>query len=396
MDSLKLAHTKSQVHGHVEIMAIQLGGTPQSLAKLFTGKDKNDEYYVTSCELKNLDKCKRLVEQVIDYAANDFSAQVTAAEASGSNPVQYTYRSYSDFGLKVGPSLVSEEVQKARVQLEKKYKETRRVLQQVRRILESPYEKFLVHTVTKKLTEAREAARLNMSALMGLKGGIKTCFTDIPSCTEAAAAIEKSWKEVDPNLLSELSTAWYFTDESGGDVYALPLGDGDLYVLGFPEETHNSYVYKLEVEKGDDGKLVLNSEYDDFALSGELSAGENAEVFSGSISFLDKNYTATFREVENPIYVGGSENSCHRVLVEAGSIGCVLHAYTKDNPKICGGNADVSLGIGASAELSVGEGINIRLGCKLMPGHKELNVLRSGHIHCSGLDKPNPDCDWVK
>ena len=66
MDSLKVAHEKSSVHGYVEIMAMQLGGTPQSLAKLFVGKDKNEEYFVTSCQLKDLDKCKELVGRILD------------------------------------------------------------------------------------------------------------------------------------------------------------------------------------------------------------------------------------------------------------------------------------------------------------------------------------------
>lgn len=53
---------------------------------------------------------------------------------------------------------------------------------------------------------------------MSLKGGIKTCFSNIPDCKETAEAIVKNWKEVDSQLLSELSDAWYFHDESGADL----------------------------------------------------------------------------------------------------------------------------------------------------------------------------------
>ncbi|KEQ16891.1 hypothetical protein [Endozoicomonas numazuensis] len=395
MDSLKVAHERTRVHGHVEIMAMQLGGTPQSLAKLFIGKDKDEKYFVTSCQLKDLDKCKELVGQILEYAANDFSTQITEAEANGSNPVQYSYRSYNDVGLKVGPSLVTEDVQNARVELEKRYKETRNVLHRASRTLNAPYEKLLVSTVSAKLREAKDAAEFNMSQLMSLRGGIKTCFIDISSCKEASEVILKSWKKVDPELLSDMSDAWYFHDESGADVYALPIGD-DLYVLGFPEETHNSYVYIVEVEKNQDGSLSLNSTSEELSLKGELALGSHSDVYTGPITFLDRTYTVSLRKVENPIYIGGSENSCHRVLVESGSIGCVLHVYTKDNPSICGGNEDESLVIGTSKALSISEGVKLNLGCKLMPGHKELNVLRSGHIHCSGVDKPHPDCDWVK
>lgn len=73
--------------GMLRLWPCSWGGAPQSLAKLFVGKDKNEEYFVTSCQLKDLDKCKELVGQILDYAANDFSSQITDAEANGSNPV---------------------------------------------------------------------------------------------------------------------------------------------------------------------------------------------------------------------------------------------------------------------------------------------------------------------
>ena len=62
------------LNGEVEVTAIQIGGDVTQLPQIFT---KNaGGYYVTSCELQNLQACHDTVTGILDYAINSFPSQI--------------------------------------------------------------------------------------------------------------------------------------------------------------------------------------------------------------------------------------------------------------------------------------------------------------------------------
>lgn len=66
-ESFEKAKEKSKVSGNIIISAIQMGGDPENLAKIFN-KKTDGGYYAASCSMDSLDDCDQIINGTLDYA----------------------------------------------------------------------------------------------------------------------------------------------------------------------------------------------------------------------------------------------------------------------------------------------------------------------------------------
>lgn len=66
---------KMNLKGKVSLQALQIGGNPSELGKIF-GKDKTGKHYIVNCDLQNMKNCQDASGGILDYSRDNFSQQI--------------------------------------------------------------------------------------------------------------------------------------------------------------------------------------------------------------------------------------------------------------------------------------------------------------------------------
>lgn len=97
------ARDKTKVSANIIVSAIQMGGNPEDLAKIFNKKQKG-EYYVSTCNMDNLNDCGQIINGTLDYAQG-LGAQIkTPSGAINLNKLYYgspMLTEYSRVGVQI-------------------------------------------------------------------------------------------------------------------------------------------------------------------------------------------------------------------------------------------------------------------------------------------------------
>jgi len=117
--SEKISKTASQLNisGSVSINAFQLGGNPTELSKILSSS-------AAECDIRNLTACQDTAKKLIDYVSNVFPNQFQKDDhgiwTSPLVPLTELIMDYSvsDFGLKLSPTFVTQELTLGRKQIE--------------------------------------------------------------------------------------------------------------------------------------------------------------------------------------------------------------------------------------------------------------------------------------
>ena len=395
-DDIKLAIDRHNIHGELEVSAYQQGGTPESLSNILSGGSKKG-YFTNSCTLANIDQCEKILDSIVSYARDDFSKQLKVdsnGNASNAYPVAQSVDEYTKFGIKVGPSLVSEDVRTARKNLGKQYDLAVNVNDISQRILKAHYGQVFTLTTRNGLSKAVSDSHDNIELLTEKDHGIVVCFNDIPNCVSTSKTLLGSLTDLSVPFIDQFRQAYQFTDDNNQAGYALPAGE-HIFILSFPDSDYPSSEIKLNISEQKNYLDITGSD-PRYSINGRLVAStDQPDLFKGTINVKGKNSPITFTKVNNPILVPREAPECYPIRVDANNMWCVLHVRVTDNPKICGGGVDFDLGIGQNKLIHVAPGQTLLTGCRGTVGHDSFKILKSGYIHCDGAESAHPNCNFT-
>jgi hypothetical protein len=130
--SLSKAAEIVKFDGDVSVLAFQMGGDPAKLGQILGATSGASQAPLLSCELKNLEACKQMINQILIYAsqpgAGNFPGQFAEDDSQalvGPGVIQNILQNYATVvPVKMGRSLVTPEIIDARTRLSQAYEQS--------------------------------------------------------------------------------------------------------------------------------------------------------------------------------------------------------------------------------------------------------------------------------
>ncbi len=398
MSTIKGKVNKANIHGSLEIIIFQQGGTPESLTHVFGKSDKG--FYVNTCSLRNVAACQSVLDSILSYAKNDFSKQLVRDKSNiptNGYPVVKKYAYYSDLGINVGPSLLTDKVKTTRADLADMLGSAQNTLIMANALLSSDIISSIPSaTVINNLNTAVNDSKNNIGALESNNQGIAVCYRDIRNCVSNADSLKRNLKQMPPKFLEDFADAYRYKDSDSNYVYVLPVGEG-VYQLAFltgdlPEDIN----VEIDQQKSTNTlKLVVNGSDSHYTVSGTAEAKKGSpDYFKGTLTVNKKPLPVTFLRIDNPLLSELRGKTCFDIHISTDGMGCIGHFRALENPSQCGGRWDFTMGIGDNSYQRVAPGQKIYTGCTAHLGHRTFRIYQSGEIQCKDADISEP-CRWI-
>jgi hypothetical protein len=233
--------TQYNLKGTVEFTALQSGGDPTQLAKIFSSCPTH--YCITSCSLQNMDACTGVVTGVVHYAQKDFVPQVTGSNSTAGAQLSYSMNDVTELGLRVGPSVLNSTIIAARQTLGNIYKDMSTNSTFVKHLLSSPYKPYMYSTTQNALQANDNALDANLALLNDNSGGTGAidCYFHPTNCPATAAALIPQLQTVDTAFLNGMDRG--FTLNGQESLCDGVLGDS-ISIRAYlfpPDSTSNMY-----------------------------------------------------------------------------------------------------------------------------------------------------------
>jgi len=124
------------------IKAIQFGGNTTSLAKIFGQKDTKGNYAFINCNPKSLDDCKKIINNIIDYAQDDFLQNVDTNKPETMYNFGSHVEKFSSIGVEVEAPEFSLRTQESQQWAVENFNEDSKSLDFLKAYMKSPIFKF--------------------------------------------------------------------------------------------------------------------------------------------------------------------------------------------------------------------------------------------------------------
>lgn len=218
------------IHGTLEVSAMQDGGDPTQIAKIF-GKC-GDNYCVASCDLDKLSDCQGIINGIVDYAQNNLPAQVDFKNErviGNAVPINFSYMDYQSLGLTVGNPVVTpgNPIWNARQNLWQIYEDTQTNLTLVSHVLSSYVAPYIGADYIAKLKALSQALQSNIHLLEDPTYGAIACYFYPGNCVETANQITAELQPIDQDTLALFSKA--YAAQNSHLYLIIPLGGSQYW-----------------------------------------------------------------------------------------------------------------------------------------------------------------------
>jgi hypothetical protein len=193
--------------GHVAVIAFQIGGDPLKLGQILGAAAGSQQAPLLDCELNNLDACKQVINQVLAYASqsgsDNFPAQFAHDDPqspTGPGVIQNILQNYAAVvPIKVGPSLVTQEIMDARTRLSKLYEKSIQQANEIYAMVDNNIP--LSPDYAEKLVALKSNVENNNDLLS--KAGVSCYEDDLSRCLSAEKATQEKLLPIDLEPLTK-------------------------------------------------------------------------------------------------------------------------------------------------------------------------------------------------
>jgi len=198
----------------MSIVAYQAGGEPNELSKILN-KDSSGNFYILSCNAQNLDNCAFAALGMVNYTVNNFHTQFSFSPFKNIYPLsnQFNTLPIEDFNLTAPSSLVTPDVENARLKLAQLYKENQYYQEKASNILNNyPVPLDTQSSFYKSLTNFSNVISNNIDALLfdgDPQYSASSCYNTPQSCVQVASNIIGKLTNITASDLSFLDTIQY-------------------------------------------------------------------------------------------------------------------------------------------------------------------------------------------
>jgi hypothetical protein len=232
--------TQYNLKGTVEFTALQSGGDPTQLAKIFSSCPTH--YCITTCSLSDMAACTGVVTGVVHYAQKDFVSQVTGSNNTAGAQLSYSMTDVTELGLQVGPSVLNSTIIAARQTLGNIYKDMSTNSTFVKHLLSSPYKPYMYSTTQNALQANDNALDANLALLNDNSGGTGAidCYFHPTNCPATAAALLPQLQKVDTAFLNGMDRGFSIYGQES-DCYSNAGETLNLKAYMFPADNTSTH-----------------------------------------------------------------------------------------------------------------------------------------------------------
>ncbi|MCP3940125.1 MAG: hypothetical protein GY710_01400 [Desulfobacteraceae bacterium] len=301
---------ENNIKGTITLQAIQFGGTTAKLGQILSTND--DGYYATRYDLQDMTACNLAINSILDYIKHDYPNQIFDENGKLNNKATYLLTDPTDwapaeeYGIDPGPSQVTPEVEKARLELAQIYKENKYYLDKLTS-LRDHYPVKLAEKLKTKLDILIERAKNNDSILMDQNSGAVKCF-NIPSSSVATrdAIMAKitpiTTDDLDSLNLEAFKYYYRLMDSSSGS-YINYMYDGLDWGVAGKDGDYEYYVSSFIVTPSEitiSGTYKWDNGLYDYEFNGDSDGGK---IYSGNFCVSESSCVERFAiKKENPYY----------------------------------------------------------------------------------------------
>jgi hypothetical protein len=277
--STKISDVVNKLHtkGHIEVTALQLGGDPTKLASIFTSGP--DPYAISTCSLEKFEDCQKVVNGVLNYAANDFSKQFDNLDAQTLNKatvIDYNLEKYSEAILiKDTKSVLTDEIEAVRANLGDIYLDILDDQAFITHIMHSPIYNSLAIDLKNSIKETAANLYANKQVLEDpFTGGI-ACYTSPTECVEIGSKISNKLKPIDEKLIDKIKDSYnievkasierhgHACNDNYNCNYSKPLTDSTFIAMptdqkGVYEYSYLGNMYNVQIIRNNDNTLSID------------------------------------------------------------------------------------------------------------------------------------------
>jgi hypothetical protein len=269
--------------GFMEFLIYQAGGNAAELGQILSANP-------TTCSFSSLSDCQAIINSVLNYANSNFPTQVGFSNGQiYGNAIQrgFVYANYTQYGLDVGESIVTSEIEEARQNLASTYSMMQNTLALVNKVVNSAISQYLQPVAESVFSYFVEAVNYNMNLLNSPINGAMGCYSSPTSCLNITANYYNQSMPLNYTLvngtLAQFETGYEMTViVSGTEGFTLqapmlPIGDN----LFFPNIISPAPLTP---------QIILPIEGSD---SLELYSSSGSLIASNSIYYITTQYTET-------------------------------------------------------------------------------------------------------
>jgi hypothetical protein len=186
--------SSSGIRGSLKITAMQIGGESHRLPEIL--KSDNGKYMISRCDLRNMQACDNILNDLLSYGKNNFQLQMKKAPIEKLVLLKENFEteSISNYGLEEPKTLLTEKQRKIRKYLEDLYKECLyyiEVLEFVKEYLPLEPNKpdnldFILKSASKILEKAKFKKRQFDDPTFYYYANIKRCYDNYEECENVA------------------------------------------------------------------------------------------------------------------------------------------------------------------------------------------------------------------
>ncbi|KAK9501772.1 hypothetical protein O3M35_012443 [Rhynocoris fuscipes] len=234
-ETIKNIASKYKIAGSVIIQAFQIGGEPSQLSKILR-KDTSGKYYALTCSLIAIDDCIKAASGLLDYAKDNFPAQISFKNNTGLTPLGIAFSQYNPIeylGLTPPVSLVTKEVVQYRYELSDKLKESEYYIQKLYPFNNQGYPIELDNKFMTSANSILSKARNNVHLLMQAHKGAADCFNYPDKCKIIKSRIDSQLHNITKSDLKFVDNIKYIIPTIGGMFYNTGL-DSVTSWIGVP------------------------------------------------------------------------------------------------------------------------------------------------------------------
>lgn len=315
---LENARDQSKVSGNIVISAIQMGGNPENLAKIFNKKSEGG-YYASTCSMDNLDDCNQIINGSLDYAQVLGSQIKTASGEFDYGKFYYGFPKltlYETLGIKVPKASLDFANVNNLLDLVKNISSEHTIINHFLPLIPNRSivaDEFLdaLHDQLDKLHNRNKY--LNSVATI--------CFAIDKTSAECKKAIEETLNlfdsdthySVNSEAIKDLKYAWRYQNPIDSltlfhDMIFQPLSFGDLTQKLFfgidhlHDTTHKLYVYSTGIGRNQlAGKTLMdNNPFFDQCDFGYKNKDEYGYQHGKCINAQKDSFFARIQRIENP------------------------------------------------------------------------------------------------
>ena len=339
---IKNAYQHSSINGQISIIAFQQGGEPAQLAQVFSADSKGG-YPASSCNMKNMDQCQKIINGVLHYASKVFPNQFTQdSNHNGipdkSYPIKVGTQSYTELGIgNTTPSQLVPAVVEARKNLFTAYQTLKNQKEIIGFLVgdgdPSSFPMLLYSKKTQnQLKQDQKNIQSNIDMILAPSNGVSVCFSDLPSCPNAANNLLEGLNKIS-DTYKTFANAYKITSSSSSSSeyptsYLVPTGminviqkDGSTkkevtYRFMFPTKGIPPQRFGVIAEKVGDNLVLSSLEPSKYNVTSNLVSKFN--YYTGSIK-IDEKYGSKYSfnltklnmvNADNPYFTDSLAGQC--------------------------------------------------------------------------------------